>query len=109
MADKVTNSWDELLAAVKTASKELPNPDQVWFRGHSKAQYNLLPSLLRCDGLTKEKLLFQKFVQYSFGVFQRRTSDWETLFDMQHYGLPTRLLDWSNTLGIATFFAVNYH
>lgn len=73
-----------------------------------ECQYALLPSLLRSsNGLVKESLLFQKFVQYSFKVFQRRTSDWETLFDMQHYGLPTRLLDWSDTLGIATFFAIN--
>ena len=39
----------------------------------------------------------------------RRSSDWEILFDMQHYGLPTRLLDWSENLGIATFFAAVYN
>ena len=33
------------------------------------------------------------------------SDDWETLFDMQHYGIPTRLLDWSENLGIAAFFA----
>jgi hypothetical protein len=69
----------------------------------------LLPSLMRTpDGPLKEQLIFQKFVQYSFRHFPRRSSDWETLFDMQHYGVPTRLVDWSENLGIATFFAVNY-
>jgi len=105
----VADSWDVFLAAVKAAKAELREPDQVWFRGHANASHTLLPSLLRTnDGLSKETLLFQKFVQYSFRIFRRRASDWETLFDMQHYGLPTRLLDWSETLGIATFFAVNY-
>jgi len=110
MADEiVANSWNGFLAEVKAAKATLREPEQVWFRGQSDARYTLLPSLLRVsDGLKKESLLFQKFVQYSFRVFQRRSSDWETLFDMQHYGLPTRLLDWSDTLGIATFFAVNY-
>jgi FRG domain len=109
MKDIITNSWDSFLAAVKAAKSDLRDPDQVWFRGQSNASYALLPSLQRAkDGLSKETLLFQKFVQYSLNVFQRRSSDWETLFDMQHYGVPTRLLDWSETLGIATFFAVHY-
>jgi hypothetical protein len=36
-------------------------------------------------------------------------NDWETLFDMQHYGIPTRLLDWTETLGVAVAFAVLDH
>jgi hypothetical protein len=104
------NTWDEFLGAIKAAKASLRDPGQVWFRGQSNASYSLLPSLMRiAKASSNESQLFQKFVQYSYKVFQRRTSDWETLFDMQHYGLPTRLLDWSDTLGIATFFAVNYH
>lgn len=109
MTSTAASSWDELLDCVKQAKKVLGNPEQLWFRGQSRAHYALLPSLLRTpDGAQKEQLLFQKFIQYSFRHFPRRTSDWETLFDMQHYGIPTRLIDWSENLGIATFFAVNY-
>jgi hypothetical protein len=105
----IAESWGGFLVALKAAKATLRDPEQVWFRGQSNANYPLLPTLLRSSTrIEKESLLFQKFVQYSFKVFQRRTSDWETLFDMQHYGLPTRLLDWSETLGIATFFAVSF-
>jgi hypothetical protein len=105
----VANTWDEFLSRVKDAKASFSNPEQLWFRGQSNAAYSLLPSLLRIpDGAAKEKLLFQKFLQYSLRSFPRRESDWETLFDMQHYHIPTRLFDWSENLGISTFFAINY-
>lgn len=109
--DVVASTWDEFLAGVKSARAALGDPEHLWFRGQADASYTLLPSLLRVAPLdpSTEAEAFQKFVQYSYKVFQRRVSDWETLFDMQHYGVPTRLLDWSDTLGIATFFAVTYH
>lgn len=33
-------------------------------------------------------------------------SDWETLFDMQHYYVPTRLIDWSEALGVSIYFSL---
>ncbi|MBY5827112.1 FRG domain-containing protein [Rhizobium leguminosarum] len=105
----IANSWNDFLEKIKIAKSSFRDPEQVWFRGQSNASYSLLPTLMRASsGLDKEALAFRKFVQSSYRVFHRRGSDWETLFDMQHYGLPTRLTDWSETLGIATFFAVNY-
>ena len=59
-------------------------------------------------GLEKEKFLFNSFQKFSKRIFQERESEWETLFEMQHYGIPTRLIDWSETFGIALFFAAYY-
>ena len=33
-------------------------------------------------------------------------SNWDLLFKMQHYGVPTRLLDWSENLLAAAYFAL---
>lgn len=33
-------------------------------------------------------------------------NDWEHLFAMQHYGMPTRLLDWTENLFVAAHFAL---
>jgi hypothetical protein len=102
----IAETWAEVLSHAKDIRAEWKNPKLVWFRGQGNAEYPLLPSLLRYkNGLEKEQELFQKFQQLSLRVSPRRTSDWETLFDMQHYGIPTRLLDWTETLGIAAFFA----
>ena len=35
-------------------------------------------------------------------------TDWEHLFAMQHFGVPTRLLDWSEGAMMATFFAADH-
>lgn len=47
----------------------------------------------------------------AFAIFRSRaaltvgSSSWETLAAMQHYGAPTRLLDWTDTLAVAVYFA----
>lgn len=101
------NEWQDFLTRVKQARADLGNPETVWYRGHVNNNYKLLPSLLRYDGgLGKEKELFFKWSQRSAGLVERRESTWETLFDMQHYYVPTRLLDWTEVLGVAVYFAI---
>ena len=47
------------------------------------------------------------FVEYSFrsGTGGSRTS-WQTLAEMQHHGVPTRLLDWTEVLSVALYFSL---
>lgn len=69
--------------------------------------YQLVPSLLRHkQGVDKENVLFGEYERSARRFLERRTDDWELLVDMQHYGIPTRLLDWTGVLGIALAFAL---
>jgi len=45
-------------------------------------------------------VLFRTRSAYALG-----SSSWETLAAMQHYGAPTRLLDWTDALAVAVYFA----
>lgn len=100
-------SWDVFLSGIRNARAQLKNPATVWYRGHWHSTYSLFPSLLRTSrGLSKEQELFHKYRQAATYLLKARESDWETVFDMQHYGIPTRLLDWTETLGVAVFFAL---
>lgn len=100
--------WNNFLSLIKEAKAELGNPEILWYRGHPNSEYYLLANLLRYkNGLEKEQLLFNSFHKFSDRILKRRDSEWETLFEMQHYGVPTRLLDWSETFGIALFFAAH--
>jgi len=102
--------WTQFLVDVSDAKAALGNPDVVWYRGHANADFYLLASLLRySNGLSKERYLFNTFKKFSDRINTRRQSDWETLFDMQHHHIPTRLLDWSETFGVALFFAATYN
>lgn len=77
------------------------------FRGHSKAAYKLLPSILRDNNNEKEIIL--DFFHYSpqhdikYDFEKERIN---ILCDMQHNEIPTRLLDWSFAPLNALFFAV---
>jgi hypothetical protein len=85
-----------------------------WYRGCTKAAYPLKPSLFRHPTHTAiEKIssveieLTTRFVQRSLPFLQRPlTDEWDKLFFMQHYGVPTRLLDWSENPFVAIFFAL---
>ena len=101
----IANTWPEFLDCVRKARSELNNPDLLWYRGMSRSDYELIPSLLRVvNGLKKEQDLFNEYQRSAARLTVPRSNDWELLFDMQHYGIPTRLLDWTDVLGVAIAF-----
>src|SRR5438046_2852901 len=80
----------------------------VWFRGHSSADWELLPSLARRpDRSTEEMVLFKRFKQHAFPYLERVPEyEWEWLFLMQHYAVATRLLDWTESPLVGLYFAL---
>ncbi|MDQ3818214.1 MAG: FRG domain-containing protein [Acidobacteriota bacterium] len=104
------SEWYGVLEEIRKARVTLGNPKVVWYRGQSSSAWKLIPSLHRQpNGLKKERDLFNEFQKSAARLFKKRDNDWETLFDMQHYGVPTRLLDWTEALGVAVAFAILDH
>ena len=82
------------------------------FRGVTSVRHTLVPSVGRQrDGygykLSIEKALFEQFKREALPFLAiRPVNDWEWLALAQHYGVPTRLLDWSEAPSVSLFFAV---
>ncbi len=85
----------------------------LWFRGHARATWTLLPSLARRKGLDKERALRAEFMRDATPLLTKADvrwdiqSDWDWMFLMQHYHVPTRLLDWSESPLIGLYFALD--
>ncbi|WP_162616495.1 FRG domain-containing protein [Xylanimonas allomyrinae] len=105
-------SISELVAEVLKIGASLGSERPLWHRGQSCSNHRLLASLARKVEnpkalLSLEQRLITRFRQRSLPYWPAGypQNDWEQLFAMQHHELPTRLLDWSENLFVALYFA----
>jgi hypothetical protein len=88
------------------------DPVGLWFRGSQKSQWSLVPNLYRIlDKDTKvheeEDDIREDFVKRAPSLTAYKPDNaWEWYFLMQHYGAPTRLLDWTENPQLGLYFAV---
>lgn len=78
-----------------------------WFRGQRDHRWGLQPGVARKSAhLYEEITLLKEFKRDAANRTNFRPTDgWEWLTLAQHYGLPTRLLDWTEDPLVALYFA----
>lgn len=107
MPDKIIKSIADMVSELRKAID--PKRGPTWCRGHADASWKLQPHYDRLKSPLKETELLNKFRQNANLLLAHAPAapfDFGWMFLMQHYGVPTRLLDWTESPLVALYFAV---
>ncbi|MFR9701305.1 FRG domain-containing protein [Aeromonas sanarellii] len=110
----MSKSIGALSTFLKKIKQIQPQKDHtLFFRGHADVDYIDMPSIYRFHPknniirpyILEEDILFRKIIMACPGDFKNDKSTFDQLVRMQHYGLPTRLLDITSNPLVALYFS----
>lgn len=108
VVDYLVNSLSDYFAVLNAMLK---GPEPFWFRGHGNLGWSLTPSALRYSkAAERDKALglladFKRYVEMRLDKPPGAQEELKWVQLAQHFGLRTRLLDWTRNASIALYFA----
>ena len=78
--------------------------NNIFYRGHSNKEYELKPGIYRGDIIKNEDKIYRETIAKVPYDFKDKNTI-ESLALMQHYGIPTRILDLTTNALVALYFA----
>lgn len=104
--DLSIGSVRNFLGALEEYQQRISDDFVLFFRGHEDESYKLKPTIYREPSwIQNEDVMFKELVLRCPGDLPDNDSTFQTLVKMQHYSLPTRLLDITTNPLIALYFA----
>ncbi len=101
--------WGQLIENIAKCTKRFGDVG-LWWRGHRNSEWKLAPTIYRSESNEYEQTRCLEFVRkgktrHSNTPAHNDYVSWLLL--MRHYGLYTRLLDWTESPLTALYFAVS--
>lgn len=99
-------SINSFLDALRNLDENDYNEKEYFFRGHANINWEPIPSIYRNEKWIKnEDLMIKDLISRCPNDFQDHKYTFQSLVKMQHYSLPTRLLDVTTNPLVALYFS----
>jgi len=102
---------DKEIESIADYLRVLDHFEGFWFRGHADLTWRLVPSALRYGRIERRQKALELVNEFRIHAHDKLSSSlgpssiigW--MQAAQHYGMPTRLLDWTTSEAVALYFA----